>query len=99
MFYSRIIAGPFVFTLSPRARYRAVAGEGVVIQLDRDQIIVVNELGLELLEQLKAGATIAQLATSVSANYEVTFSRASDDIAHFIAELQAQELVSQQVES
>lgn len=80
--------------LSGRVRHRAVAGEGVLVHLDSGRVLVVSEVGLFIVQQLGEGAmTVADLADAVVREFEVEPERARADVAVFLDELRAEQVL------
>ncbi|QFU74591.1 PqqD family protein [Halioglobus maricola] len=82
-----------LYGLSPAVRFREVAGEGVMVQLDSGQVAVVNELGLRILQLLDEPQSVTQLGKALSAEYEVSLEQAEQDARTYLDTLLAQELV------
>ena len=80
--------------LSDRLRYRAVADEGVLVHLERGQVLVVNEVGLHLVEALaRQPMTVADLSESVVRAFEVEPDQARADVETFLVQLRAEDAV------
>lgn len=79
--------------LSSQVRYRAVGDEGVLIHLENGRVIVVNEVGLHIVQQLKKPTTRNDLAVAVAAEFEVSFAQAAEDLDLFLAELDQDQIL------
>lgn len=73
--------------LSSRVRYRAVDDEGVVVHLDNGQVIVVNTVGLYILQQLERAKTVENLVTAMAEEFHITADAAYNDLMRYLEEL------------
>lgn len=84
------------FRLNSRLRHRAVGNEGVLVQLERGQVLVVNEVGLFVVQQLGSRPmTIAGLAAAVMAEFSVELSEARMDVEAFVGRLREEDAVEE----
>ena len=81
----------------PRVRSRAVAGDGVLVNLDSGRVIVVNEVGLHIVQLLDIPMTRQELSASVVNEFDVSTGQAETDIDSFIAELDKEQLLQRHV--
>lgn len=80
--------------LSSRIRHRAIAGEGVVVHQGRGQVLVVNEVGLHVVNALAKGpTTVNELAETVAATWGIDVERARQDVVAFLDQLLAEEAI------
>ena len=81
--------------LSTGIRFRAVEDEGVLVHLRNSRALVVNGVGMHILEALgrHQTMTVAELAETVASTFEVSADRAQSDVAAFIAQLKKEEVV------
>ena len=79
-------------TLACRLRHRAVGGDGVLVHLDSGRIIVVNEVGLHIVQQLATPKTRQQLIESITSTFDVNKEQAETDLALYIAELDKEQV-------
>ncbi|HPC83148.1 MAG TPA: PqqD family protein [Thermoanaerobaculaceae bacterium] len=80
--------------LSTRIRHRAIAGEGVMVHLGRGQVLVVNQVGLHVVNALAKGpTTVTELAAAVAAAYGIDAQRAHRDVIAFLDQLLAEEAI------
>lgn len=83
------------FTLSPRVRFRAVDDEGVLVHVESGRVVVLNATGLHILQQLERGAqSPAELADSLVETFAVETADANADVAAFLAELDAEQILA-----
>jgi len=77
--------------LSRRVRFRNVAGQGVLVHLDEGRVLVVNEVGLYIVQALHRQAmSAAELAEAVSQAFEVEAAQAQADVAAFLDQLRGE---------
>lgn len=80
--------------LSRRVRFRSVAEEGVMVHLGRGQVLVVNQVGVCVVNALAKGpTTVTELAAAVTAAYGIDAQRAHQDVAAFLDQLLAEEAI------
>ena len=79
--------------LSSRVRYRAVDDEGVVVHLDNGQVIVVNTVGLYILQQLERAITVENLVTAITEEFHITADAAYNDLMRYLEELSEQQVL------
>jgi len=80
-------------TLTRRLRYRAVADEGVLVNLDSGRAIVVNEVGLHIIQQLASPKTREVLAASISSHFDIDIQQATVDLDIYLAELHKEQVL------
>ena len=83
------------YALQPRARFRKVGEDGVVIAMDRDEVVVVNELGAFILSQLQSPTALERIADAVCAEFSVAPSVATDDCRDYLESLIDRGIVQQ----
>ena len=77
--------------LTSQVRYRAVGDEGVLVHLENGRVIVVNEVGLFILQYLDSPRTRRELATAISLEFEVSETQAASDLERYLAELEKEQ--------
>ncbi|MCB1702331.1 MAG: PqqD family protein [Pseudomonadales bacterium] len=80
--------------LSSRLRHRAVGDEGVLVHLDSGRVIVVNEVGLFIIQQLAKPISRADLVQAVVDEFEVGPQEAERDMECFLDELGGEQLLA-----
>jgi hypothetical protein len=80
-------------TLISRVRYREIGGEGVLVHLDNGRVIVVNELGLYIVQQLAKPITRSHLTAAIIKQYEVTVDQAEADLKLFLDQLDQEQVL------
>jgi len=81
--------------LSSKIRHRAVGDEAVLVQLATGRVLVVNEVGLHVVEQLRVSRTREQLWASITEAFEVAPDQAAADLDTFLAALDAEQALEQ----
>ena len=81
-------------SLKPRIRYRAVGEEGVLVDLESGRVIVVNEVGLQIIQSLGKPRSRQSLVKMLVDDFEITEESAGSDVDAFLAELDREQLVS-----
>ena len=85
--------------LSSRLRHRAVSDEGVLVHLDNGRVIVVNEVGLHIIQQLVLPKTKQDLIESITCTFSVDTAQAAADLDQYIAELDKEQVLVHNRES
>ncbi len=80
--------------LSPRIRYRAVDNEGVLVHLEHGRVIVVNEVGLYILQQLDRPKSAHELSQAVAEEFAVDLEQAQQDVDHYLQELATEQILA-----
>ena len=79
--------------LSSRLRHRAVGDDGVLVHLDNGRVIVVNEVGLHIVQQLATPKTRQELTDSITAAFDVDTAQAEADLDIYLAELKKEQVL------
>lgn len=79
--------------LSSRLRHRAVGEEGVLLNLDNDRIIVVNDVGLYIVQSLQQPMSRQALIGAIVSEFEVDASAAATDLDDYLQQLDAEQLL------
>lgn len=80
--------------LKPRVRHRAVGDEGVVVHLDNGRVLVVNDVGLRIVELLGSPISRADLSARLADEFEVTMDRAEADLNRFLEQLDTEQVIA-----
>lgn len=80
--------------LNPHVRYRTVGDEGVVVNVEHDQVMVVNELGVRTLELIRATGSRKAIVAALVAEYETTPERVEADLEVFLDELRVHRVLA-----
>ena len=81
--------------LSAQVRHRAVGEDGVLVHLQNGRVIVVNEVGLYIVQLLQQPTTTAAITESISAEFDVSLQQAESDMTNFLAELDQESILAQ----
>lgn len=68
-------------------RYRLLDDEGVVIRQEAAEALVVNELGARWIDLVDGQRTVAEILTTLQAEYEVDPSQIEADSLEYLARL------------
>jgi hypothetical protein len=80
--------------LSSRVRFRDVTGQGVLVHLEEGRVLVVNEVGLYIVQTLHRQAmTESELADAVAQAFEVDATQAKSDVALFLDQLRGEKVL------
>ena len=79
--------------LTSRLRFRAAGNEGVLVHLDTAQVIVVNDVGLHIIQSLQQPITRQALVDSIVSEFQVGQPEAQRDLEHYLQELAAQQML------
>jgi hypothetical protein len=84
-------------SLASRVRYRSVGGDGVVVHLDRGRVLVVNEVGLRIVELLRLPISKTDIRDCLVREFDVTLEQAELDLNQFLKELDAEQVLEARV--
>ncbi len=80
--------------LSGRVRFRAIGDEGVMVHLENGRAMVVNEVGIFIVETLgRQDMTVAELAEKVAGAFEVDMDQGRADVATFLDQLRGEQAI------
>jgi len=74
-------------TLDEEILFRAVGSEGVVVDQRKAEVIVVNALGLKVLELLRREEPRHAIIDTIAAQYDSTESQVTADVDAFLEDL------------
>ncbi|MCP4047291.1 MAG: PqqD family protein [Gammaproteobacteria bacterium] len=86
-------AGNETISLTDQVRFRAVGEDGVLVHLESGRVIVVNEIGLHIVQQLNESKTRVDLTSSIVLEFEVSIEQAETDLDAFLAELDQEQIL------
>ena len=72
---------------------RIVDGEAVIVVLDKQQTIVLNELGSRIWELVDGQKNIAELTQLITSEFDITSTEALKDINDFMEDLMQREVI------
>jgi len=82
-----------LLSLTSKVRHRTVGDDGVLVHLDNGRVIVVNEVGLHIVQALDVPITRKDLAASVAVEFDVSAEQAAADLDVYIAELDKEQVL------
>jgi hypothetical protein len=68
-------------------RYRAIAGEGLVLRQSEGEMLVVNGVGMRVLELIERSPSLPQLLFTLEQEYAVDAAALREDVMRYIDEL------------
>ena len=76
-------------TLRPKSdvRFRRVAGEGVVLRQDEDEVLALNEVGARILEHIGEGITVSDIVDRLLEEFDAERAELEADTTEFVREL------------
>ena len=75
------------FRTRPDARYRNIGGEGIVVRQAVGEVLVLNEVGVRVLDLLAAGKPVAAVVATLEAEYDVDAGTLERDVLDYVQEL------------
>ena len=82
-----MIESTTVFRKCSDTRYRNIGGEGIVVRQTAGEVLVLNEVGVRVLDLLAKGGTVDSVVEAVAADYEVDAATAESDVIAYAQEL------------
>jgi hypothetical protein len=76
-----------VIALDDNILFRRVAGEGVVVDQRRAEVMVVNEVGLRVLELIREKLSVEQIIAAVNAEFDAEPETVEADVLRFIDQI------------
>ena len=67
------------YRVDPHARFRVMDDEGIFVLQDAGEVLVVNQLGAFIVEQLKAEHSLDEMVVAITERYAVDAARARGD--------------------
>ncbi|MFC1665041.1 PqqD family protein [Pseudomonadota bacterium] len=81
------IAEDTVVSLNKQTRFRAMGTEGLVILQENDEVMVVNEVGAAILDNLSEGTSVNNIVDNVFNQYETDKDVLYSDVIHYLHKL------------
>ena len=69
------------------ARYRNIGGEGIVVRQTAGEVLVLNDVGVRVLDLLATGNPVHGAAAALAADYDVDVATAERDVMAYAQEL------------
>ena len=76
-----------LFRTRSDARYRNIGGEGIVVRQAVGEVLVLNEVGVRVLDLLAAGKPVGDVVGTLAAEYDVDTATLERDVPGYIQEL------------
>jgi len=83
------------YCLASHIRYREVAGEGIVLDQRKAELIVVNPLGEQILKLLKNKPTFSIIIDLVLEEYDVDGDVLVADVKEYLSQLETAGIIEQ----
>jgi len=80
--------------LDPHVRFRAVGEEGVALNVEHDQVLVVNTAGLRALELIRGTGSRAATVAALAAEYDAAPEQIAADLEVYLDELRAHHVLA-----
>jgi hypothetical protein len=80
-------------SLSPQVRHRALEDDGIVVHLLNGRVIVVNEVGLYIIQSLEKPKTRKSLLESITNEFDVAPQQAESDLVQFLNDLGQEDII------
>ncbi len=77
-----------IFRLKSDIRYRAIADEGIVLRQDEGEVLVVNGVGVRVVELISDGITLEGLLATLEGEYDVDREQLRIDVTKYLEELE-----------
>ena len=69
------------------ARYRNIGGEGIVVRQTAGEVLVLNDVGVRVLDMLATGKPVRGVVEALVADYDVDAATAERDVMAYAQEL------------
>ena len=76
-----------VFRTRADARYRNIGGEGIVVRQAAGEVLVLNEVGVRVLDLLAAGNAVAGVVATLKSEYDIDAATLERDVLDYVQEL------------
>ena len=80
-------------------RFRVVFDEAVVLKQEQAEVLVLNEVGARVLEELKRGLRPSQIVGELASEYDASSVELERDVERFVAELLEAKVIAPEDES
>jgi hypothetical protein len=82
-----MIESTMMFRKRSDARYRSVGGEGIVVRQSVGEVLVLNEVGLRVLDLLAPGDHVGNVVKALALEYEIDAPTLAQDVSAYVQEL------------
>lgn len=73
--------------IRPDIRYRSIADEGIVLRQDAGEVLVVNGVGIRIVELIAAGSTETEIVAVLEREFDVPADQLRADVRAYLDEL------------
>lgn len=77
-----------IYRLKSDVRYRSIADEGVVLRQDEGEVLVVNGVGVRIVELIGEGTSLAQILATLENEYTVETGQLMTDVMSYLTALE-----------
>ena len=79
---------------SDKVASRIIDGEAVIVMLERQETIVLNNVGSRIWEIMDGQKNLNELASILTSEFDTTYQQALKDLVEFIEDLAKREIVT-----
>lgn len=76
-----------LYRLDPHARFRVLDDEGIFVLQEAGEVLVVNEVGAFIVEQIRDGRSIDEAVTAMTERFDVAREQAQADATSLLEAL------------
>lgn len=84
-----------VLRLNPDVRFRAIFGEGVILRQAAAEIVVVNEMGARIFEEIDGVRSAEDIVNRLDGEYAVPLAELKVDVLDYLDQLAASGVIVQ----
>lgn len=84
-----------VYQLRDDARYRKVAGEGVVLQQTAAEVVMLNGTGADVLELIDGERRVSDIVDALAGDYDIEKETLTADVSAYVQELVGAGVISE----
>ena len=82
-----MIESASTFRTRADARYRNIGGEGIVVRQAAGEVLVLNEVGVRVLDLLASGTAVAGVVTTLKSEYDIDAATIERDVLAYVQDL------------
>ncbi len=79
---------------SDKVASRIIDGEAVIVMIERQETIVLNNVGSRIWEIMDGQKNLNELASTLTSEFDTTYQQALKDLVEFIEDLAKREIVT-----
>ena len=84
-----------IWKINSSVRFRRLFDEGVLINQDKAEALVLNDTAISFLEACDGERTVAEIMAALTADFDVTAEQLTADLAPFIEQLAAEGIIEE----